>query len=292
MNWDDLRYILTVYDTGSVLAASQQLGVNASTVQRRIVNFEIQNNVRLFERLPSGYSPTKECEVLLRSARDIDNSVARIELEVLGQDLRLDGHLSITSTDSIATNIVAPHLCDFHRLHPEITIEVTITNSKLNLARQEADIAIRPSISPPNMLIGKQIKKLEFGIYATPDLIVKLPEMPALSELVNQKWLGVGESLAGSLSYSWMNENIPATSCKLFFDSYGSMAACASRSMGFAVLPCHLADPISELQRLECSWFNLNIPIWVLIHPQLKNAARPKAFMDYITNAMRLENSA
>jgi len=107
MDWDDLRYILSVYDNGSALAAAQTLGVNATTVQRRVGRFEKQNGVRLFERLKSGYSPTPECEALVRASRDIEESTQRIKREILGRDLRLEGRITVTSTDTFVDRFTA-----------------------------------------------------------------------------------------------------------------------------------------------------------------------------------------
>lgn len=291
MDWDDLRYILSVYDHGSALAAAKKLGVNASTVQRRVGRFETQNNVRLFERLQSGYNPTSECEALVSASRDIDESVARINRELLGRDLRFEGRLAVTSTDTFINTFMARHLDDFHQLHPNITVELTLTNSRLNLSRQDADIAIRPSLNPQDTLIGQRVANLGFGIYASKELAEALPSAPVLSDLVNQKWLGVGEALSGAPSYTWMQEHIPTSSWWLSVDTYPSMAICTSQSLGLAILPCMIADPKPDLQRLNCPWFELSTPVWVLTHPEIKNAARIRVFMDHITKAIRKERA-
>ncbi len=287
LDWDDLRYILAIYDNGSALAAAQKLGVNASTVQRRVTRFETQNNVHLFERLQSGYRPTAECEVLMQEARNIDDSVASIGRKILGQDLRLEGRLTVTSTETFMSDLIAQQLEDFHQLHPNITVNFTLTNSRLNLSRQDADIAIRPSHNPPDNLVGQRVSDLGFGIYARPEVVATLPTTPTLDDLRGRKWLGVGEALSGSPSYIWMQDNIPSDSCWLYIDSYGPMAICASHSLGLAVLPCIVADPMPELQRVLCPWFQMRVPVWVLTHQEIRNAARVRAFMDHITKAIR-----
>lgn len=291
MDWDDLRYILSVYDNGSALAAAQKLGVNASTVQRRIGGFEKQNNVRLFERLQSGYSPTPECEALVQVSRDMDESATRISREILGRDLRLEGRLVVTSTDTFVTNVVARHLDAFHELNPNITIELTLTNSRLSLSRQDADIAIRPSLNPHDTLIGQRVADVGFGIYATSEITNSLPNNPTLADLKTQKWLDGGDALSGSPSYKWMKQHISTSSHWLSVDTYPSMAVCATQSLGLAILPCVIADPIKYLNRIQCPWFQLSSPVWVLTHPEIRNAARVRAFMDHITKALRNERA-
>lgn len=291
MDWDDLRYILAIYTNGSALAAAQKLGVNASTVQRRVMRFEAQHNVRLFERLQSGYRPTPECENLVEEARDIDETVASIGRKILGQDLRLEGRLVVTTTETFMPDFMAQQLEEFHSLHPNIIVDLTLTNSRLNLSRQDADIAIRPSSNPQDNLIGQRVAELGFGIYATPEIIATLPRKPKLEDLRDRKWLGVGKAVANSPGYVWMQENIPPSSCWLYIDSYGPMAVCAAHGIGLAVLPCAIAEPIANLRRLPCPWFEMSVPVWVLTHPEIRNAARIRAFMDHITKAFRKNRS-
>ena len=291
MDWDDLRYILAVYDNGSALAAAQKFGVNASTVQRRIIKFEKENNVHLFERLPSGYRPTAECTSLVKTSRKIDESVARLRRDIFGKDLRLEGCLTITSTDAVFTSVVARHLAEFHRKHADITIDLRLTSVRLNLIQQDADIAIRPTFDPHENLVGQRVADLHFGVYASSDVIASLPLNPTLEELARQKWLGSGQGFSGSTSHNWMQQHIPEKSCRIEIDTFQSMAACAVQSMGLALLPCIVGDPISQLQRLQIPWFELSSPVWVLTHPEIRNAARVRAFMNFITKALRNERA-
>ena len=287
MDWDDLRYILAVCDHGSALAAAQKLGVNASTVQRRITRFERQHDVRLFERLQTGYLPTPECEAIVEPAREIDGNIARIGREMLGHDVRLEGRLAVTTTDTFITRRFMSHVAMFQNMHPNITLELTLTNSRLNLSRQDADIAIRPSIKPQDNLVGQRVADLHFGIYASSKIAASVPDNPTLSELHQSRWLRAGEALSGSPSHKWMLENVPTVHHGISIDTYRAMATCARETDCLAILPCIVGDEPNGLERLNCDWFNLFTHIWVLTHPEIKNAARIRAFLDHMTKAMR-----
>lgn len=95
-NWDDLKYVLAVAEHRSLAAAARSLGVNHTTVLRRIGSFEAANGFRLFERLASGYVLTETGDELLRSARQMQGIVAELEGKLRGQDLRLEGTLRVT----------------------------------------------------------------------------------------------------------------------------------------------------------------------------------------------------
>ncbi|MEM8749986.1 MAG: LysR family transcriptional regulator [Pseudomonadota bacterium] len=290
MDWDDLRFIIAVYDNGSALAAAHRLGVNASTVQRRVARFEERNNVHLFDRLQGGLSPTAECEALVEASRDIDERVARISREILGRDLRLEGTIAVTSTETFLNDVIASHIKSFHDKHPSIHVELTLTNSRLNLSRQDADIAIRPSENPQQTLVGQRVADLGFGIYASDAFIAEHISKPldrlTIDDLKQHKWLGIGDALSGSPAHRWMRTNIPAEQCWISVDTFPAMATCVKQSMGLAVLPCISAD-LPGLTRLRPRGFDMKISVWVLTHPEIRNAARIRAFMDHITAAIR-----
>lgn len=167
MDWDIYRFIMAVADSGSAVAAAENLGVNATTVLRRINRFEEENGIRLFERKQTGYRPTVECAAVVEAARRIEFGIADINRDILGRDMRLEGQLRITTTDTMLCAVLAPHLKRFGELYDKIRLDVSVTNTRMSLTRQDADIAIRPSKNPPDTLVGQRVSGVGFGVYAT-----------------------------------------------------------------------------------------------------------------------------
>ncbi|MFA0372415.1 LysR family transcriptional regulator, partial [Vibrio sp. 10N.222.54.F6] len=106
IRWDDLQYVLTVANEGSLSAAARALGVNHSTVLRRIDTFEYRHKLRIFHKLPTGYKLTVEGQKLLESALAIESTVRELEHKVFGQELKLEGTLRITTTDALSRLIL------------------------------------------------------------------------------------------------------------------------------------------------------------------------------------------
>jgi DNA-binding transcriptional LysR family regulator len=148
LKWDDLQIILAVARSGSASRAAASLELNHATVIRRIAAFEKANGVTLFDRQPTGMRATPACEALLEAARPIDDAILEIRQNILGQDLKLAGAIRLTTTDSIAHEILVPPLRSFRERHPEITLDLLITNTRLDLLRLDADLSIRPSRDP------------------------------------------------------------------------------------------------------------------------------------------------
>jgi DNA-binding transcriptional LysR family regulator len=112
-DWDDLRFFLAVARSGSLSGAARHLGVNHSTVSRRLVAFEAQLDVRLFERSAGGYEPTAMGRQLLDSAQRMEEELATLDRKLLGQDTRLSGSLRIATAD-----LGAPFLTSSSRWWP------------------------------------------------------------------------------------------------------------------------------------------------------------------------------
>lgn len=286
MDWDIFRLVIAVADGGSAVAAAQRLGVNASTVLRRISRFEQENGLRLFERRQSGYTPTAECEAVIRTAREIEQSVAGIGRDLLGRDLRLEGKLTVTTTDALLEAVVAPLLVQFSQLHPQIELAVSVTTSRLNLSLQDADVAVRASKLPPQTLVGQRVSGLAFTAYGLPGLIAELPR-GRRAKLQNAPWVGIGDALRGSPVGAWMEKNVPADRILLTGDTFVATHACAVSGGGLAVLPCCLGDRSRKLVRVMPPPEDMMTSLWVLTHADVRNAARVKAFNEFMSRGLR-----
>src|SRR6201997_2237842 len=168
IDWDDVRYFLAVARGGSVRAAAERLGVNHSTVLRRIAQLDERLGVQMFEKLPSGYRLTAAGEEVLEFADQMEASSHQLETRVFGRDQSVRGVLRVTLAPVLATHLLMPDFAEFARLHPEIEMEILSIDEPVNLTTREADIAIRVvydrNALPPN-LHGLEGPELFGGVY-------------------------------------------------------------------------------------------------------------------------------
>ncbi|MDH3715592.1 MAG: LysR family transcriptional regulator [Gammaproteobacteria bacterium] len=282
MNWDDLRFALSVAEAGSIAGAARDLGVNRTTVLRRINAFEKSINVRLFERIDSEYTLTPEAEQLLQAARAISGTIDELERKIVGRELKLEGLVRVTTTDSMLLSVVAAPLASFNKLHPHISLELVITNSVLNLMRRDADVAIRPSLSPPELLIGRCVGDLVFGIYGASAYLDRYQS----GDIAAHRWLAVDDSMSGSPPGRWVTANVPVQAVAMRADSFVALQVAAEQGLGLAILPCCLADASADLHRLACGKEDIVTGLWVLTHEDLRGSARVRAFTDHMTRAL------
>lgn len=289
MQWDDLQYVLAVADSGSLAGAAHALGVNRTTVLRRINAFERRHGLRVFERLPGGYALTPGGKELLSAARGLEHTIFTLERKLAGQDQRAEGVVHLTTTDTLMASILPAHLESFRREHPGIVLHVVASNTLLDLARRDADIAIRPVLQPPETLIGRRISAVGFAVYAAPaHAAVANPDSP----LDAHDWVAPDESLAQTSVARWMADAVPESRWAIRADSLLALRELAAAGAGLAALPCYLGDGDPRLVRLRPPVKEMTTALWVLTHPDLMRTARIRLFFDHVVKALARERSS
>jgi DNA-binding transcriptional LysR family regulator len=290
IDWEDLRYVLAVANAASLAAAARQLGVNHSTVLRRVNGFEERLGLRLFERLPTGYALTAGGEELLAAARAMADTVAALERRLLDRDLRLEGELRLTTTDTLMACPVLPNaLAAFRERHPGIVVEVSTPNTIANLMRRDADVALRPTLDPPEALVGRRVCGVAFAPYAAPGYLAARGADP--SDLAAQRWVATDASLAGSSVARWMGAALPDAEVVLRADSLLALRQAALAGIGAAALPCYLGDTSAGLLRIGPPVAAMETALWVLTHEDLRRTARVGAFTEFMARFLGAERA-
>jgi DNA-binding transcriptional LysR family regulator len=279
-DWDDYRFFLAVARETSVRKAASALGVSHSTVLRRITAFEEMLGVRLFERLPTGYFTTDAGDELRRSALRIEEEASAANRRIAGRDTRLNGTLTVTMPNVFATHLLMPDMAIFRQTYPGIELEIIPTYSLADLARREADVAIRVSNDPPEDLFGRRILQIAKAAYVCEDY---LPDPGRGIESQSLHWIG---GMGAPLSLQWMQgsnfPNIPTG--PTINDPYATLEA-VKAGMGMAMLPCFMADADSQLYRMPPGTL-VRMDLWVLTHEDMRNTARIRKFISFMADAI------
>ncbi len=283
LDWNDLRFVLAVAEAGSLARAARGLGVNHTTVLRRIAVFEDQLGVRLFDRLPSGYAVTSAGEQLTELARGMRDRVHEIERRLVGQDLRLTGSVRVTTTDTLAQSVISPVLADVATRHPGVDLELTTTNAMVSLTRRDADIAVRPTAKPPPHLVGRRVSAVAFALYASPSYLARVP---AKRELARHTWIAPDDSLATTTIARWMAHEVADARVVLRADTLTALGHAAAAGIGVVALPCYLGDRSPGLRRIRGVVAEMATELWVLTHEDLRATARVRAVSDALVAAL------
>lgn len=288
MNWDDLRYFLSIARAGSLAGAARRLGVNHSTVYRRLNALERSLAVRLFDRHPEGYALTGAGTDILATAEQIENQFADVETRLRGRDFALSGHVRITTAPNLAYAYLPDLLADFGKHYPQIQVEVAVGDTDYDLRRREADIALRATPNPPDFLIGRPIAALPWFACASPDYLARFGTPKTETDLANHRLIGADDGFARLTVFDWVRRTFPSDSVMLTCNDLSSMAAMADRSLGVAFLPADLHR--DGLTRLMPVCPAATGQLWLLTHPDLRRVLRVRALMQFMVEHLRADS--
>lgn len=281
LKWDLLRVFLAVARSGSHVRAARLLGVNHSTVFRRMGELDHAAGSPLFERTPEGYLLTEAGEQILPAAERAETEMLSIERTLTDAGTGLAGTIRVTTSDDLAARYLAPRLAKFHALYPEVTIELLTDNHLLDLLRREADVAIRPHSPPHGPLVGPATVEMVHAVYCA-KAYAESHGVPRAAAELQDHWICTYDgSLAFFDAAKWMERRGKAARVAARFNSTMSLAAAVKAGMGLAVLPRYVGDNDPELIKAFDLGTSLDTRICVLTHPDIRKVARIRAFMKY-----------
>lgn len=282
IHWDDLRLFLELVRRGSARAAAHALGVSHSTIVRRVERLESELDATLFDRDFTGYRPTAAGETLLESAKRAEEAILTADLQVRGHDAQLSGEIRLTTSDILANYFMMPDLSVFTAQYPDIDLTVLVSYDVFDLARREADVAIRfigGGRNPPADLIGRKLVTAASCYYATEQY---LKDHDPSAKDTTARWIGWGDL---ERFPDWVRQSpfsdVPAYG---HVNNAMSQASAVQAGLGLATLPCFVGDAIPGVVRIPGCEPYANHDIWMLSHPDLRDAARHRTFRTFIAD--------
>ncbi len=282
-DWDDLRYFLAVARHGSTVAAARALGINQSTVQRRLAELERRIGRPLVTRQPSGYRLTELGREMVAPAERVEQAVLALEqqLTVLTRDA--SGVLRVACPEPIVYRITQSKLLKrFQAKHPDLRIEFVMSDKYIDLSKGEADVALRSGDTDDAALVGRRIADSLWAVYASRRYVEQHGAPSRVEDLEQHLVVGLDESMAKHRAATWLARVAPNAKIVARNNSVLGLVYAVKSGIGIAPLPTALGDnepdlvrvlgPIAELAR-----------VWrVLAHPDARRTPRVSAFFDFI----------
>ncbi len=280
LSWDDFRYVRAISEARSLSGAAVALGVNHSTVFRRLAQVENQLGSRLFERSRGGYELTPCGEEMVRLAERMADDIVTFERKVTGHDLRPSGELRVTTNDTVLVYLLSPILAGFRRAYPEIVLDVVVSNEALNLSKRDADVALRATDKPPDALIGRRVAGIAWAAYGRAE--TETTRFDPAVDARRFNWIGFGETLSTLKAAKWLREHVDEDRIVYRLNTVLGLAEAAAADVGLALIPCFIGEVTPGLARLTPPDPSLETGLWILTHPDLRQTARIRAFMDFV----------
>lgn len=284
MNWDDLRHVLAVVRHGSLLGAARELGVDHTTVGRRVGAAERALAAKLFQRGTTGLTPTAEGEHLLESLQRIEDAVSDLERKASAEQRALVGTVKVTAPESFGITWLAPRLATFARQHPGLRIDLDPSGKVLDLHKGQAEIALRFFRSTDQGLVIRRVAEVRYGLYAARAYLARYP-LRSPADLATRPLLGAP---AGDADAVWLAE-LSGGAEPIFTTVLAVALLNATRAAaGIAVLPRYLGDADDALVYLPMPG-EPHETLWLTVHRDLRTTPRVRAVLDFLIAELERE---
>jgi len=280
LDWNDLRYFLAIARAKTLAGAARDLGVEHTTVGRRLSALETALGARLFIRGPDGLAATAAGREMLPLAEAVATSVEAIERRVSGDDGRLEGTVRVSTSEALSGYFVKRFMALRER-HPGLVVEILSGNHASDLLRGEADLAVRARPVTEPDLVARKLGGAGWSLYASQDYVDQKGAPLTPEDLSGHDVVVFDGSLSQTPGALWMTKHADGTNVVMRGNSIVAVFNAAICGMGITALPCILAEATPVLRRLTLRVLGTR-EIFLVVHPDLARVARVRAVMDFI----------
>jgi len=234
LDWSDIPILLSLARDGSMSKASRRLGVNTSTISRRVAAAEAKLKTRLFVRGPDGYKPTDAGRTFLAAAEAIESSMYSLVTATHSEADKIAGSVRITSVDTVLNDWLIPRIAELLKAHPQLQLEMLSENHVLSFTRSEADLALR--VARPRedaAILMRRVGSIGMAVFG-----VRRFSKFSRQRWAELPWLSYNDDLADVAEMKWLRDFVPDAKPRFRCSSMSSLIQACEAGLGLAVLPC------------------------------------------------------
>jgi DNA-binding transcriptional LysR family regulator len=286
-DWNDLKYFVAIARSGSTLAAAKALRLSQSTVHRRLEELERQLGQQLVIRHPTGYRLTELGEDLRSYAERVEQTVADFErrASAWGKDVR--GTVKVTCPDEVGSRVLASGLIDkFNERYPALRVEFVMSDRNLDLAKGQADIAIRGVAPTDDTLIGRKIADSSWAVYASKSYVERYGGIKRPEDIDGHAIVLFDGKMRDHRSARWLRSVAPNARITARANNLPAMLSAVKSGAGLAAMPVIVGEKDEALVRVLGPVQDIATPFFLLMHEDMKRTPRVRAFFDFMIDEM------
>ena len=288
MDWDDLKLFLSVARLGSIRAAALELGVNQSTVNRRLEVLEQAVKLRLFDVTTRGHVLTAQGLALAGAATPMQAQAEAVAQAAHRLTRRMTGTLKITAPQTIFKEHVAPVIAEFHLSHPDVHLNYDGSERLLDLIAGEADIAFRAADVPPDPRFrADKVHDHLWAIYCSPAYAARRGVPGSVADLAGHDVVALGGRIGQRPGNEWFMQQIAAAKVTGIAETVPNMQQILLAGLGLGTLPCITGDAEPGLQRCFAPLPELTTTLWLVTTAEQSRDPRVQAFVALALRRMR-----
>ena len=285
MNWDDLRFLLVVSRHRTLSSAARELKVSQPTVGRRISALERRMGAQLFVRSSAGFMLTSSGQRARAFAERMEQDALGAERQLVGRDQGVRGTVRVTASEWLVTSVLAPMAGSLLAIHPQLKLELVADTRHLNLARREADIALRPRRFEQRGVVQRATGKLGFAVYAAHGYLA-MHGPPVYADGRGHTLIAMSDD-TGDVARSWLSTALPNAVRSVKTNGRDAMVALARSGAGLACLARVVGDAVPELQRVALAPAAPTPTLWLGFHGDLRDTPRVRSVVTHLAEQLR-----
>ncbi len=281
---DDLLYLLALARTGRMVDAAHRLGVEHTTVSRRVAALEKSIGRRLVDRTSQGWLLTDDGEELIAYAEKVESALHSVDqFAVSPRSLSLGGTVRIAATDGIGSTVVAEALVELRRAHPRLEIELTTATRRFDVTSQDYDVAITLQRQHSQRLAVSRLTDYSLGLYATGSYLETHPAVHHREDLANHALAWYIDSLLDIPELDVFDTSVLPQRRALRSSNIFGQISFVTAGGGIGLLPLYLASRYPELQRVLPDHVSVRLTFWLVTRKQSLGLARVQAAIECLT---------
>jgi DNA-binding transcriptional LysR family regulator len=295
LDWDQVRVFLAVARAGQLAGAAGRLGLDVSTVSRRLDRLEAELATHLFDRTREGTVATAAAESLRPAAEEMERALARFATAVDAVETVAEGPVRLTAPPGLADAFVAPLLARFHARFPRVTVELDASIGYADLTRREADLALRAARPRGGDLVAVRVVSARALPMTAPAYAAELGRLRRWSDA---RWIVWGADLMHIPTGRWMAEALHGITPVLRTSAFTSQLAAAEAGLGVTLASepfrhVRALVPVAIASSLRASWAALPVEeLWLVGHRALRAVPRIAALWDFLADALARPDEA
>jgi DNA-binding transcriptional LysR family regulator len=287
IGWELYRSFLSVLNEGSLSGAARALGVAQPTVGRHVAALEKSLGLALFTRSQIGLMPTEAALSLRSYAEAMQSTAAALERAAASQGMGVRGTVRVTASDVIGVEVLPPIIASLRDEHPDLVLELVLTDRMQDLLRREADIAVRMARPRQELLVARRVGQIELGLHAHQRYLSRHGTPNTMADLANHALIGFDQTTAfirsaGKGLSGWRREAFAMRT-----DNNLAQLALIRSGAGIGVCQAAIARRDDSIVRLFPRQFSLQMETWITMHEDLRNSPRCRVAFDALVKGLQ-----
>lgn len=289
LNWDDVRTFLALARNSKLSSAAKLLGINATTLSRRIARLGHSSNATLFEMHSGEWLLTEAGEKLLALAERAE--AAMLDIEESKPDEDMSGFVRVAVSESFGIWFLSERIKAFHDLHPNIVVEVISPSWYFSPLKREVDMAVLPKRPQRGPLTTRRLADANLGLFASPAYLEEHPPIETIGDLAAHRLVGFARNTLSKVQLDYWKKVLPESATAVRMSGIALQARATASGAGVGLLPCFVAQGDDRLVRILKDEVAINQSFWLVVREDVRHSRRVEAFVKWLVNQVQQDRA-